>query len=352
MATACREPTGGGNDAPFAIETAFSFPSLAPNDFIVAFDFDAEGALWVATFEGAIIRVRNSQRTEFQAPSVLGFTPIPGIAQIEDLFIDAAGRPWVTGGRSIAVFDNGAWSVQGPPDTFGLAPRTDAIAVNQIGDILLSVGNVDAGGLLWRHNGQWTSITPKNSILPSPIVRDIEVGPDGSFWVASAMFQGRGGLIRIANGNVTVVANEQTGLLYNWIDDIDIGGGRVWLGFDVMLYDEPGYPDGGMQDLPISGGTLTTRFPFESELSSNRVRSLAWSSAGELWFTTSLDHDSVCQTCVSSIGMLDASGRFHMVSNLNYDIAVNEFLPTIREGPDGAIYIARADIDEIVRVVR
>ena len=41
-----------------------------------------------------------------------------------------------------------------------------------------------------------------------------------------------------------------------------------------------------------------------------------------------------------------------VISTLNSDIDPNEFFTAIREGPDGAMYVARADRREIARIVR
>jgi hypothetical protein len=347
MTLGCEKPTAPMGGGPIALEAAFSFPSLAASDFITHFEFDSKGTLWVGTFNGAILRMRDGQVTQFDAGSILG------AAHVWDLFIDSADRPWIAGATgSLAVFDHEAWSQQAPADLMGLSAKIRQVAVNAAGDVLLGVGDVAAGGLLLRHDGTWKSITPANSSLPSPLQLDIDVAKDGTFWVASDQWQGKGGLIRIAGGQITGIFNTaQPGLLYESIDDMAITPDRIWLGFAARLYDVPGAPDGGIQALSLSGGRPTSWFPFESGLGSNRVRSLIWSSAGELWFTLDLDEDSVCNTCYVGVGRLDAAGKFQVLSHFNSDIEPNEYLPEIREGPGGVIYVARANRREIARVV-
>jgi hypothetical protein len=220
--------------------------------------------------------------------------------------------------------------------------------------VLLGVGDADAGGLLLRRGGHWQAITPTNSTLPSPLVHEIEVGGDASFWVASAQFQGNGGLSRVVAGEVTSVFDRaRTGLLYNWVVVIAVAGDHVWLGFAAPIYDEPDVAEGGIQELQLGRGVPDTLYPADTRLISNRVRSLVWSKAGELWFTTSVDaNEGRCRTCVSGIGVIDTARRFHILSSLNADIAPNEFLPYIREAPDGTIHVARAERGQIVKVVR
>lgn len=342
LCAGCDDSTGpSGTDAPFKLEVAYEFPSLTAENFIVNFGFGGDGSLWVGTFQGSVIRVKNGQQTKFDGPSV-------PVAQIRDLFIDSGGRPWIAAGNAVAVFENEAWKLQSPPGFFGLSPKVGQVAVSAAGDVLLGVGDFDAGGLLLRRGGQWQAITPFNSGLPGPITLDIDVAPDGSFWVVSD-----GGVSRIA-GNEVVFALKSlaSGLLYTWIDDVAIGAGRVWLGYDVPIFSVPGVPDGGMQSLSLAGGDPVSYFPYESGLSSNRVRSIVVPDNGEVWFSTTLDEDSGCKTCVSSVGFRDASGRFHVVSYLNSDLEPNAFMPWIGKGPNGDIYVAHADRNQILKVVR
>ena len=49
--------------------------------------------------------------------------------------------------------------------------------------------------------------------------------------------------------------------------------------------------------------------------------------------------------------MLDASGRFTVMSHLNSALAANEYLPQIREGSDHAISLARTIPNQVVRIL-
>lgn len=345
IAAGCGESTAPRNEGPLRVETAYDFPGLGTN-FIMNFDMAPDGTLWVTSFEGTIFRVRQGQTTRFEGAIILGGAPV------NDLFIDGAGRPWVTAGSALAFYDGNTWVRQELPDFMGMAPKVQQVALNPAGDVLLTVGDVDAGGLLLRRNGVWQVITPFNSPLQSPIAREIAVAPDGSFWVGAAMFQGRGGLTRISNGVVTGILTETNGLLYNWIDDIAFSNDRAWIAYEAPIYDVPGFADGGLQSMPLNGGQISTLFPAEAGLGSNRVRSVVVASSGEVWFTTGLDEDSSCQTCVSSVGVLGTDGAFTVISHINSSIAPNEFMPQIRQGPDGEIYVLRASQNDIIRVSR
>jgi hypothetical protein len=344
--TGCAETPLQPAGAPLRIETAYSFPNLGTN-FVTNFDFAPDGTLWAVTFEGRIFRIRQGVVTPFDGALILGAAPV------WDLFIDKLGQPWITAGSAVAFYDGSTWTRQEPPDFMGLAPKAGQIALNSAGDVMLGVGDVTAGGLMLRRNGTWQAITPQNSMLPSPTAREIEVAPDGSFWIGLAQHQGKGGLTRITNGSISAVYSAgSSGLLYNWIDDIAFATDRIWIGFSVPIYDVPAFPDGGMQSFPIDGGSPTSRFPSEAGIGSNRVASLVVGASGEVWFTTGLDEDSGCTTCVSSIGVLDTDGTYKVISHLNSDVAPNEFMPQIRRGPDGGIYVLRASQNDIVKVSR
>lgn len=342
----CDDPTKVGADTPFFLEEAYSFTDLAAGDFVTQFGFDGDGVLWVTTFEGTIFRIDEGETRSFDAASSIG------MGRLHDLFIDGSNRAWVTAGESVAVFESGTWIPKGPAVRMGLDPVASQVAVNSADEVLVAMGSADAGGLLLFRDGTWRAITPESSDLPSPLVLEIEVAEDGSFWVASGQYQGRGGLTRIAEGSVSNVLTTGDGLLYNWIDDLAIGDREIYVGYAVPLYDLPGVPDGGLQVLSIEGEVVASWYPFESGLTSNRVRSLTYSSDGELWFATGLDEDQVgCESCFSGVGMVDAGGAFRVLSSLNSDLVPNAYLPHIGEGPNGQIYVVNADRNQILRVV-
>lgn len=220
--TRCDGPTDLIASGPFDLVTAFSFPSLASSDFITGFDFSPDGTLWAITREGWILRLIDGDVYRYAA------TDIDSTGTLTDLFIDGHGRPWVAVGGSIAFFQTGHWWPAGPDSLMGLAPVAAQVAVNDSGEILLGLGGTDAGGLLLRRDSTWQVFTRENSALASPLTRDIEVDPDGSFWVAAGQWQGYGGLCHVVDGAIAAVyQKEDHGLLYNQVDALAMGAGRV-----------------------------------------------------------------------------------------------------------------------------
>ncbi len=348
FSVACEAPSGLNPGGPFALEEAYSFPELLDGDHLTHFEFDGKGHLWVTTAAGRIIRVAGGSRTSFEAYNVLGSE------FLQDLFVDDLDRAWVAGGESIAVFEEGSWVPRGPDDLFGLSPVVTQVAVNAAGEVLVAAGNTTNGGLLLLRGGRWSALTPGNSDLPGPLATEIEVAPDGSFWVASAQFDGRGGLAQIVDGRVgRVLTRDDPGLLYNWIDDLAVDGDHVFLGYAVPIYNPLGVPVGGIQEVSSGGAVLGAWFPYESGLTSNRVQSLVFASRGELWFTTGREeHELGCDECSSGIGMIDSGGGLSVLSANNYGLALNEHFPQIGEGPNGRIYVLSADRNQLLRVVR
>lgn len=340
------DPTTPPPPAEFDLEVAIEFPELDRDDFPRQLAFEGDGTLWVTTFQGGIIRITDGERTRFEADVAVGGT------RPNDLFIDAADRVWVTAGEHLAVYQDGTWTPQTPPSRMGLDPLATQVAVNGAGDVLLGVGTATAGGLLLRRGGDWQVFTVDGSALPSPITHAIEVGPDGNFWVGSAAYQGHGGVSRVAGGQLTSVATTADGLLYDWIDDLTVTDGVIYLAYKVMLYDEMG-PDGGLQAISPQGDLLGTWLPHETELVSSRVIALAYTGEGELWFTTGLDHHrGACGTCFSGVSVIDAHGRAVVRSALNADLVENEYFPDIAVSPDGQVYVIATGPDQILRVVR
>lgn len=344
----CDDPAGNDPPGTIELEEAFSFPELPPEDFLTHFAFDDGGVLWVATFGGTILRVSGDETTSSDVATVLGEEGRPN-----DLFVDALGRAWVTAGQSLAVFEDGAWTDMTPPSLMGLHPRIAEVAVNEAGEILLGAGAHPEGGLLLFRDGSWQLFTPDDSPLPSPITLEIAVGNDGDFWVGSGEFdRRRGGLTHVEDGQITAVFTRDDGLLYNYVDDIAIRGSDVYLAYDVMLVDGIG-PDGGLQRLSPESGAITTWLPASTGLTSSRVRSVTTTSAGYVWFVTSLDGDPFeCTYCASGIGVIDPSGEMSVLSTFNSDLAPNEFLPQIGTDPDERVHVLMAERRTIVRARR
>jgi len=345
--SACNDPTDVIASGPFELVTAYSFPSLAGSDFIIGFDFGADGALWVITGEGRIIRLLDGVVDRYDAAD------IDSTGALTDLFIDGQGRPWVAVGGSVAFFEKDQWWPAGPDDLMGLAPVRAQVAVNDAGEILVAMGDPDAGGLLLWRDGAWRLFTRENSTLASPLTQEIEVGADGSFWVAAAQWQGYGGVCHLVDGEIAAVYQKADhGLLYNQVDDLTLGDGQVWLGYEVPIYAADG-PDGGIQALSPASGAVTDWYPAATGLASNRVGSLEWSSAGELWFTTSIDVlEGACPDCYAAVGVLGTGGKMEVLSRANSDLDPDAYLPQIREGPDGEIYVALGGRRVIARVKR
>ncbi len=358
LSLACDDTTDTGSPAPFTLETAYTFSGagLADDDFIIGFDFAPDGTLWAITFQGVILRSADGAVTAFDVEDFAGTG-----ARTRDLFIDGQGRPWVTWVADLspagvaAVYDAGEWHVEGPDDLMGVAPKGWAVAVNPAGDVLLGVGDAEVGGVFLRPAGStaWQLLTPENSALVSRLTNEIGVGPDGSFWVAAGQgYGGGGGLTRILDGAIVATYDVDDGLLYNEVADLAFGDGRVWLGFEAFLFDEMG-PDGGLQAMPLEGGPIETWYPHTTDTVSSRVRALTWTSAGELWFVTGLDDfPGACTECFCGVGRLDPDGELHAISYRGTDLAPNEYLTEVQEGPDGEVYVARAERREIARVVR
>lgn len=324
-------------DVPSPGLRTYEFPQLDDGDYVVQFAFQPDWVLWVATLKGTLIRVAGGVTT-YHAESELGG------GKATDLFRAADGRLWISFEEAYGVLDGTDWARWDAPALKNPGTAIREIAVNGSGEVLLGAGHADAGGLLLLQEGTWRALTPDDSPLPTSITNEIEVGADGDFWVGHGTVAGRGGLSRISGGEVAQVLTTDSGLLYNWIGALEAAGDRLYIGYEAFGVDvttaQGAFPDGGLQILSMSDGSLDARFPFETGVTSNRVRSMV-SFDGYLWFTTGLDEAQPgCETCFSGLGHLTPDGTLTAQSTLTgADLAPNAFLPWIDTGPDGAIYV-------------
>jgi ligand-binding sensor domain-containing protein len=321
----------------FELVEAFRLDQLEPDDFILTMAASSNGHLWIGTFQGLVLEVWEGGVLDHSEAATSGSS-----TPIYDIFVGPGDRIWASDGEGYAVLERGDWSWNPTPSYASFPTLVRSVAVNPAGEVLLGVGNANGGGLLLFSDDSWSPITPANSRLPSSIVADIDVGPDGDFWVGTLGFQGRGGVARISRGQVVLsLDGPGDGLLYPSVDRIQVGDDGAWLGYGIGFIDQLGVPDGGLQLLSEPTEVLSSHFPFETGLTSNRIVAMHLAVDGTLWFTTGLDEDLAgCERCLAGIGRLGPAGDFTALSALNYDLPPNGFFPAITEAPDGRIFVA------------
>ncbi|CAN0430879.1 unnamed protein product, partial [Ectocarpus fasciculatus] len=305
--------------------------------FITAFQFKDQETVWIGTFNTGIYRTSGSSSVNYNTSN----SPLPD-DRINDLFVDHLDRLWMATDNGFAMLHEEAWEVYTMDNTPLLMPRISQIVVNGSDEIMIGNGNASEGGVLHRtKDGGWKNYTSENSLLPCNLILDIELEGDDVFWVSTAQLLGIGGVAKIENASITQVFNiEETGLLYNWIDNIEISNNALWVGFEVPIYNESGIAEGGIQRIdPQSTNGVNTYFPNSTGLTSNRIRAMKLHSDNSLWFTTTFD-DPACDNCVGGIGVLFENEKFLVSSSVNTDLPLNAFMPVLNEDNNGNMYVA------------
>lgn len=342
----CDDPVAPDPGGPGGLELAYAFADLPEGDFLVQFEFQSDGSLWARSFEGRLVQWNDG------APVIHAPGEPYGGGPARDLFIDEADRVWVAAGIGIARYD-GQWTWIAAPAEVTPGTSISHIAANLRGDILIAAGHFGVGGILLSRDGGWQAFTPANSRLPSSITHEIRVDHQGAFWVASG--GGHGGISRIEGTEIAEVLTLADGLLYSAPDDLAPAHDRVYVAFAVIFYDQPG-ADGGLQAISRRDGSVKTWFPDTTGVVSSRVRSLALTADGDVWFTTGLDEaQPTCPRCFSGIGRLRGGQRLEVLSAVTYQhdaLAPNEFLPWISADPEGEVYVIAGDGRGIYRVFR
>jgi len=309
---------------------------LDNEDFIVDFQFDQSGTLWVVAFWSGLYRLSGDEITSFNTSN----SPLPD-NRINDIFIDHLNRLWIATNNGFAKYDHETWEVYTIENTPLAIPRISQISVNKQEEILLGNGDVLNGGLLFRNQeGIWKSFTAGNSNLPCNVIYEIELTESDDFWISTAQFQGVGGVVKFENETIGQVLNvENSGLLYNHIDNIEIDEENIWIGYWAAIFNEFGVPEGGIQRVNPESNNIMSFFPNETELVSNRITAMKLHSDNSLWFATVVD-DPGCENCFSGIGVIPASGNIVAVSALNSDIASNIYYTKLNEDNLGNMYVA------------
>lgn len=309
---------------------------LNDDDFIVEFEFDKNGVLWIGTFNGGIHRITDKGTTVFDTSN----SSLPD-NRINDIFIDHLNRVWVATFNGYATFENEQWRASTVDNSPLLIPFVSEISVNTQNEILLGNGNATEGGLLFRNrNGVWKSFTTENSDLACNIILDIELTEDDGFWVGTGQFLRLGAIIKFENETITeILSTENTELLYNNFDYLEINDDELWVGFEVNIFNVPSYPDGGIQRVNPASFTTENFFPNKTIPVSNRVSAMKLHTDNSLWFATVID-DPYCENCNSGLGMINKNGEMTTISGIDADFSTNAFFTHLNEDNNGNMYVS------------
>lgn len=312
----------------------FTVESNQDLDFITNFQFKSDGSVWIGTFNSGLYHVTQDGTIHYDTDN----SPVPN-NRVNDLYLDGSEKLWIATDNGFASYLNEDWAVFTIDNTPLFIERVSQIAVDSKSNVLVGNGSAIEGGLiLFTSDGDWKTYTPDNSLMPCSLILDIEVTDENWFWVSTGQNQGKGGIVLLEGDIITRALNiEETGLLYNWIDEIEIWENSLWVGYQVSIYNEPEIAEGGIQLVGLEENEITSFFPHETGLTSNRIHSIRLSSDNLLWFTTSLE---TCQNCSAGIGFLNEAGEFLISSFLNSAIASNAFFPMLNEDHRGKMYVA------------
>lgn len=269
-------------------------------DFITSFQFE-NSDVWVGTFNSGVHHISNDEYLHFNIEN----SSLPD-NKVNDLFIDHEKRIWIATDGGLVLIQSRLPKANEIVDYPNVNSTISQIAVNETGDIVFGYGNVENGGIMHiKGDSSWVSYNTKNSRLPCNLILDIEIDNKGAFIVSTGQFQGKGGVVKIDKDGISeILVDQQSGLLYNWVDHIELTmDDDLWVGYDVLIYNETGEADGGIQNLSLDDYSIESFFPNTVGDLSNRIRSMVVSQQNTLWFVTGFD-DPYCENCIPGIGLI------------------------------------------------
>lgn len=174
------------------------------------------------------------------------------------------------GAYGLARFDGSTWHVYNSENSN--LPGDEIHAINTEGPKIWVGTFGDGLACLSPDAVDWTAYSPDNSGLPHFCVQDIEVGKDGTVWIAS----GDEGLVKFSGGNWEVFNKKNSGLKDNIIYDIELDAkGNVWMGTE----------NGGVNMLSTKG-KWKTYHTGNSPITDDWISSLSIDPQGRVWAAT------------------------------------------------------------------
>ncbi len=191
---------------------------------INALVIDHNGNVWAGAERGGLFRFDDAEWTHYGVPD------LPN-DEIFGLYVDAQGILWVGTWEGIAKFDGTRWTIPYRASELSIFDNhVHAFAVDE--DQNIWIGHVDAGiSRFTNSTGQWTHIVTATSAIGGNLIRSMVVQPatdhePESVWVATQ----DGGVSRFQRGTWTVYDIED-GLPSNNIQAIALDSlNRLWVG--------------------------------------------------------------------------------------------------------------------------
>lgn len=221
---------GNSNGLGFFDGTTYTSHTSNLNDFnVLTIDLDANGDLWIGTYDGGIDHYDGTTWTNYSTSN--SALPHNLVLAID---FDGSGNTWAaTEGGGLAKFDGSAWTSfnvgnSGVPSnelgTVAVAPNGDVWVAEEYGDEIaqydgttwtiydsLDYGSswnsimdilVDATGIVWfgtsnglmKYDGStWSIYDPLNSNLVSSAISELAIDASGYLWMSSHW----GGLVKM-----------------------------------------------------------------------------------------------------------------------------------------------------------
>ncbi len=316
----------------------------------------ADGGLWIETDSGLF------RRTDGSFERLRGTEDLDVLAVLER----SEGAPWI--GTRNGLYRREDGRLQDFSVTLGDATIKDIFADRE-GNVWFAT---DGRGL-FKYRSTPFDYFPLSDDQDSPVVWDIDEGPDGDLWIAS-----RDGLRRYDGTAFTKVPGPNGALNRELISLHWARSGTLWVGTrsSVLAYDGSRYrsyerisgasvstvsdiaetPDGTVWFATLQGGVLRyddsgfTRYTTEDGLVSNQVRSLTVDEDGRLWVgkgASRFDGErfrptpAVKRSDIKGMGAIEADADGYLWMGTQRGISMHP--PPDAARPDSLVTITSAD---------
>ncbi len=231
---------------------------------------DRQGALWIGTLGGGVVRLAAGRFTAFGSAQGLSDERVRVIS------VDRNGRLWAGSNQGLSVFEDGRFvAARAKPSTgAGAGPAaTDALAVpvraiHQTRDGALWIGTRARGLLCWK-DGAVATYTTRDG-LPSDVVLALHEDAEGRLWVGTTR-----GVARFQDGRVKPGPQFTAGSTVEANAIASDAAGNIWIGTNGGLY-------------RYRGGSIDS-YPPGQRFAREAVVSLLEDREGSLWVGTLAD---------------------------------------------------------------
>lgn len=310
-----------------------------PTNFVNVLSIDNRSNVWIGTFDQGLVKYDGRTWTQYNT----GNSSLPNDS-VSSLAIDKLNRVWVGTKNGVALLDQHTWKTYYASNSDLKAENVITLTTDHLNRVWVSATSKDMkkSGLYLFDGTSWRFFNEENSIMPHYFVASMATDKNNVVWLGFGIFQGKGGLMKVQEGEWQLFDMSNSPIKYNLVNDISFSStNKLLLSSPAsVFFSDKDKLQGYMQTFD-GNSTWSDISPANPKLTlSNRINASAYDKKDNIWIATSIDQ--FCPTCNYTLSKFDGK-KWTVLSSENGNFP-RTFISDIKVDNSNTVWVAAGDI--------